>query len=145
MMTNSRAFNPDSMPDTDTPTRRFTLHEAPACGDLNSRFDEVLMQYAASHGPSACIWQAPQGLVVPRTYIRSATFDETCVQSAAQGWPVSVRHSGGGVVPQGPGILNISLAYGVEGRPLDHSDAAYQMLCNVISDAASHFGVQAHA
>lgn len=133
------------MPDTDAPNRQFALHEAPTCGDVGSRFDEVLMQYAVSHGPSACVWQAPQGLVVPRTYSQSATFADACIQSAAQGWPVSIRHSGGGVVPQGPGILNISLAYGAEGPPLDHSDTAYQMLCNVISNAASRFDVQAHA
>lgn len=141
----SPASRPDGLAGTRTPATRFTLYEAPASDELNSRFDEALMQHAASSGPSACIWMAPQGLVVPRTYMRSATFDETCVHFAAQGWPVSIRHSGGGVVPQGPGILNISLAYSIEGKPLDHSDAAYQLLCDVISNAASRFNIDTHA
>src|SRR5690554_2905627 len=141
----SPVSSPDELAGASPPVTRFTFYEAPASDELNSRFDEALMQHAARGGPSACIWKAPQGLVVPRTYVRSAAFDETCVQFAAQGWPVSIRHSGGGVVPQGPGILNISLAYGIEGKPLDHSDTAYQLLCDVISNTAARFGIDTHA
>src|SRR5690606_29091006 len=50
----------------------------------------------------------------------------------------------GGVVPQGPGILNISLAYAVQGKPLDHSDAAYHLLCHVIRQALRTVGIVAH-
>lgn len=123
----------------------FTLYEAPGIDQLDPRFDEGLMQHAAAHGPSACIWQAAQGLVVPRTYLRSPVFHEVCRDFDAQGWPVSVRHSGGGVVPQGPGILNVSLAYAIEGRPLDHSDSAYQLLCDLMSTAIARFGISAQA
>lgn len=137
----SPVLTPD--PQINVPSTRmaFTLLEPPAITGVDIRFDESLMQYAVREGPAACIWQAPQGLVVPRTYVASPTFEDVCQQFAMQGWPVSVRHSGGGVVPQGPGILNISLAYGVQGRPLDHSDAAYQLLCDVMSDAVADFGV----
>lgn len=126
-------------------SRPFTLYQAPDPIDTSMRSDESLMQYAVGHGPAACIWQAPQGLVVPRTYLRARTFDETCATFKASGWPVSVRHSGGGVVPQGPGILNISLSYAVEGRPLDHSDQAYQILCDLMSTTVKQFDIQAHA
>lgn len=119
----------------------FSLHDVPHSADLDPRFDESLMRIAAASGPVACVWQAPQGLVVPRTYLRSGTFESASQDFADQGWPVTVRHSGGGVVPQGPGILNVSLAYAVEGRPLDHSDAAYQQLCDVMAQAAGHVGI----
>lgn len=122
----------------------FTLYDAPATDEPDLRFDESLMQHAVAHGPAACIWDAPQGLVVPRTYLRSPAFDDVSRAFGAQGWPISVRHSGGGVVPQGPGILNISLAYAVEGRPLDHSDAAYQRLCDLMSDTIADFGIRSH-
>lgn len=120
------------------------LYDAPASVMHDARFDEVLMQHVALNGPAACVWQASPGLVVPRTYLRSASFEDTRKDFSERGWPISVRHSGGGVVPQGPGILNISLAYAVEGRPLEHSDAAYLRLCNLMTNAISGFGIQAH-
>src|SRR5690625_789569 len=128
----------------DTFAHPFHLHDAPDGESLDIRFDESLMQHAISSGPSACVWQAPQALVVPRTYLRSAVFDDVCRQFQSQGWPVLVRHSGGGVVPQGPGILNVSLTYAVEGRPLDHSDTAYQLLCELISETVAPLGISAH-
>lgn len=129
---------------TDAGTLAFTLYDAPDSDNLDLRFDESLMQHAVALGPAACIWQAHQGLVVPRTYLQSPTFDDACQAFRSRGWPISVRHSGGGVVPQGPGILNISLAYAIEGRPLDHSDTAYQLLCDLISDAIAPFGIPSH-
>lgn len=120
------------------------LYDAPSIVMQDVRFDEMLMQRVITNGPVACVWQAAQGLVVPRTYLRPASFEDTSKDFAAKGWPISVRHSGGGVVPQGPGILNISLAYAVEGRPLDHSDAAYLRLCRLMQHAISEFGIRTH-
>ncbi|NGM87528.1 lipoate--protein ligase family protein [Parapusillimonas sp. SGNA-6] len=110
----------------------------------NARFDEALIDLAAEQGPCAAVWQAPQGLVVPRTYQSHEGFDAACLDFASQGWPVTVRQSGGGIVPQGPGILNASLAYAMEGKPLDHSDAAYALLCHIIGAAAARYGVISH-
>lgn len=144
---NSRAAPSFNTPPATEPAyepMQFTVYDAPDTPGLDTRFDESLMRHSAKTGPSASIWHAPQGLVVPRTYVRSAHFDATCERFAADGWPVSVRHSGGGVVPQGPGILNVSLSYTVHGQPLDHSDAAYQLLCDLMAQAAARFGIQAH-
>lgn len=107
---------------------------------LDARHDESLIARAAEQGPAAMIWQAEQGLVVPRTYRRFKAFDTAAQNFADLGWPVTVRLSGGGIVPQGPGIVNISLAYAVHGKPLDHSDDAYRLLCRVISETAARFG-----
>ncbi|MCC2597668.1 lipoate--protein ligase family protein [Pusillimonas sp. MFBS29] len=110
----------------------------------HARFDESLIALAAQQGPIACIWEAEQGLVVPRTYQRHATFTQACATSEHAGWPVTVRQSGGGIVPQGPGIINLSLAYSACGKPLDHSDKAYLLICNVIGRALQDFGIQSH-
>lgn len=106
--------------------------------------DEALLAQAAD-GPVACLWQAPQGLVVPRTYAARPGFAKAQSAFAAQGWPIQVRQSGGGIVPQGPGILNISLAQVFQGRPLDHSEALYQHLCGLIATALLFFGIETHA
>lgn len=128
-------------PDDLSPGTTSTRSISPRSAVHDPRFDESLIALAAEQGPCACIWQAPQGLVVPRTYQRHDNFSAACADFAGQGWPVTVRQSGGGIVPQGPGIVNASLAYAMEGKPLDHSDDAYRLLCTLISAALARYGI----
>ena len=122
----------------------FTLLPGSRGKPQHARFDESLILLAANKGPVACIWEAGQGLVVPRTYRRYPRFDDACEQLLQAGWPITVRQTGGGIVPQGPGIINLSLAYAVHGKPMDHSEAAYQLICHIISQALLPFGIKAH-
>lgn len=110
----------------------------------DARLDESLIELAAKNGPSACVWESAQGLVVPRTYKRFEAFPAACANFALEGWPVAIRQSGGGIVPQGPGILNLSLAYAVQGKPLDHSDQAYLLICRIISQTLQEYGIASH-
>ncbi|MFA7669937.1 MAG: lipoate--protein ligase family protein [Burkholderiaceae bacterium] len=121
----------------------FRLHQPgpDACNDARS--DESLLDLVMEHGPVASIWQAPQSLVVPRTYRRFDAFDDACQQFADRGWPVTVRQTGGGIVPQGPGIINVSLAYRVEGQPMQHSEHGYQLICGLLADALQALEVDA--
>lgn len=123
----------------------FKLSAPAPVGTGHARDDETLIRQAITTGPAAAIWTARQGLVVPRTYRRHPGFAALCADYAAAGWPVTVRMSGGGIVPQGPGILNVSLAYCVDGNPMDHSEAAYQLLCGILGDAMARLNVHAHA
>ena len=93
----------------------------------------------------AVLWRAAPGLVVPLSYRRHATLDAACAASAADGWPVWLRRSGGGAVPQGPGIVNLSLVYPVQGTPGDRAEAVYAHLCGVIGRALASFGIDARA
>jgi hypothetical protein len=131
---------------------RFLVQAADHDGPRAPRFDESLIELAtasittdaaASAGSDgfAAVWQAEQGLVVPRTYQHHENFLPACKEFAQAGWPVTVRQSGGGIVPQGPGILNLSIAYGVRGRPLDHSNAAYELICVLIQNALKEHGI----
>lgn len=92
----------------------------------------------------AVLWRAPQGLVAPLSYRRHARLDAVCAAFAARGWPVRLRRSGGGVVPQGPGILNLSLARPVAGPPGAQADRVYAHLCGVLARAlaALHIDVR---
>ncbi len=119
----------------------FQLLPVPAGLGQDARFDESLIAMAAQDGPTACVWESAQGLVVPRTYQRFEPFAAACAEFAGLGWPVSVRQSGGGIVPQGPGIINLSLAYAARGKPLDHSDEAYLLICRVIAQALQEYGI----
>ena len=124
---------------------RFQLLPAANPVAQDARFDELLIAAAAASGPAACIWETGQSLVVPRTYQRFDNFTTVNAGFAREGWPVALRHSGGGIVPQGPGIVNVSLAYAVQGKPLDHSDQAYQLLCEIVSRALQRLGIVARA
>ncbi|MCY1227557.1 hypothetical protein D9M69_346770 [compost metagenome] len=107
--------------------------------------DELALLELAAHGRRvAQLWEAPLSLVVPRTYQRHAGFEAARAEFARQGCPVFLRMSGGGLVPQGPGILNLSLAYAVGQPPGALSDAVYLHLCEVIGKGLLALGVPTH-
>jgi lipoate-protein ligase A len=122
----------------------YRVVESPAGPARGPLADEKLLPLAVD-GAAACMWQAPQGLVVPRTYAAHPGFDAIRSELAGQGWPVHVRQSGGGVVPQGTGILNISLAQRFTGRPMDHADAFYRHLRALLQASLLDFGIEARA
>lgn len=63
---------------------------------------------------------------------------------ATRGWPVWIRRSGGGLVPQGPGILNLSLAWPVT-QPLgEAAEPIYLLLCGILQRTLATFGIESH-
>ncbi len=84
----------------------------------------------------AQLWQAPQGLVVPGSYRQFTDLPAVSAHFAARGWPVWLSRSGGGLVPQGPGIINLSLAWPVQ-QPLgEAAEPIYHSLCAVLQRTA---------
>lgn len=124
------------------PGRRITLLPCSSKPAADARHDECLLEQVSGRGPVAAMWRAPQSLVVPRSYRRHENLDQVCERFAARGWPVTLRQTGGGIVPQGPGILNLSLAYAVKGPPMQHSEAGYELICGVLAKALRALGVE---
>lgn len=122
---------------------RFTLLRSSAETGTDARHDESLLESAIHPGPLASIWQTRRSLVVPRSYRRFDAFEEARRRFAGQGWPVTVRQTGGGIVPQGPGIINLSLAYPVQGPPMPHSEPGYLLICRILADALQAIGIEA--
>ncbi|TNF06869.1 MAG: lipoate--protein ligase family protein [Gammaproteobacteria bacterium] len=93
----------------------------------------TFQQVIAGKLEDACsIWSTSQCLVAPYAFGRHKHFDKAAQISRDMGWPVSVRQTGGGVTPQGPGIMNISLALAnTSGNKLSIADS-YQLICNPI-------------
>jgi len=116
-----------------------------ACARFDADFDQTLLHEAAAGVPVAAVWQAQQSLVVPRTYRKFPLFEAACQASAARGWPVVVRQSGGGLVPQGGGIVNFSFAQALQGAALAQTDAVYTQLCNLLAQALRTFGIESRA
>jgi len=121
----------------------FTLLTPTAETGADGRHDESLLEIATRHGPVASLWQTRRSLVVPRSYRRFDAFASACDRFAAQGWPVSIRQTGGGIVPQGPGIVNLSLAYCVQGPPMQHSEAGYLLICRILTHVLHVLGIEA--
>jgi len=93
------------------------------------------------------IWHDRESLVVPGSYRRFPQLDAASRQFATMGWPVRVRRSGGGLVPQGPGILNVTLALPVDGDgasgPGPAAEGVYRDLCTALAEALSVLGIEA--
>jgi lipoate-protein ligase A len=121
-----------------------TVHEAPLVEGI-AREHEWL-QAAASHGrPVAHLWRGAPGFVVPRSYERRPCWDQARAASAADGWPVQVRASGGGLVPQGPGLWNLTLAWPAPGAEPRDTEAIYRAVTDELAAALARLGVVARA
>ena len=121
---------------------RATVHEAPLADGI-AREARWMADAAATGRAAAHLWSAPAGLVVPRSYERLPAFDAACRAAAAQGWPVQVRASGGGIVPQGPGVLDLSLVWHSDSAAPSRTDAIYRALCDRLSAAFAGMGIAA--
>ncbi len=99
------------------------------------------LEQALEGEATATIWHGQPGLVAPLSYRRYADLAEVSAVLRRCGWPVRLRRSGGGVVPQGPGILNLSLAYPCEGAPGERTEPVYLHLCAVLARALGALGI----
>jgi lipoate-protein ligase A len=102
-------------------------------------------QVAATGWPTAHLWRQHAALVVPRSYERRPGWARAVTESAAAGWPVQVRASGGGLVPQGPGLWNLSLVWAAPGSTPSATDEIYRALCGGLAAALARLGIVASA
>lgn len=121
-----------------------SIYDTPLVDGM-AREAEWMAGSAASGRAAAKIWSAPQGLVVASSYERLPNFRAACRASAAAGWPVQVRGSGGGIVPQGPGVLNFSLVWRSDSATPNRTDAIYTALCDRLAAALARLGIMATA
>ncbi|WP_423204418.1 lipoate--protein ligase family protein [Pseudomonas kribbensis] len=88
-------------------------------------------------------WQpSDRALVMPRRLNRLPGFDHACEVSAAAGWPVLLRETGGEPVPQSASTINIALVYAPprsEGD-LNRIETGYRRLCDPICQLLDELG-----
>jgi len=105
--------------------------------------DEQLRQQllAGEGGPVASLHHRPRCLVVTRREARFPGFEEARRTLAGEGWPVVVRCSGGSCVPQGDGMLNLSLVFlKPQGWLLEDG---YKLLCAIFARLLEGYGLDA--
>ncbi|MEO0371490.1 MAG: lipoate--protein ligase family protein [Pseudomonadota bacterium] len=96
--------------------------------------------------PLALIWQAETaGLVLPDRFTRDAPFPCAAASSAARGWPVVGRKTGGGITPQGPGVLNLALCFTVAPGASREIVSSYARIVDPLKASFERLGIQAEA
>lgn len=93
-------------------------------------------------GGVALVHCGRDGIVVPRSYRSKPDFTAACTALAADGLPVHVRLSGGGVVPQSPDTVNLYLAYPVAtAYPVAAAERHYRHLCALLQKLFATFAI----
>lgn len=91
----------------------------------------------------ALVCRGRDGIVVPRSYRGKPGFHRACAELEAEGLPVHIRLTGGGVVPQSADTVNLYLAYTVNGgQPLQDSEYHYVQLCALLQNLFALFGIR---
>jgi lipoate-protein ligase A len=108
-----------------------TVHAEPLADGIACEA-EWMARCAATGRAAAHLWQAPVGLAVPRRY---TLLPGWAAASAAPTGELQVRASGGGLVPQGSGVWNLSLAWPAPAAMPTDTDAVYRALCSELSAA----------
>jgi lipoate-protein ligase A len=128
---------------TALPTFGFVTVHADALADGMAQESAWLEQAAAGGRAAAHLWRGARSLVVPRRYERLPLWAEACAQSAAEGWPVRLRASGGGLVPQASGVWNLSLVWRAAGAAPADTESLYLELAAELSAALARLGIAA--
>jgi len=121
----------------------WTLKSFAGHGDLARQvtFDEQLLKQVINgeSGPSLCIKRDQRCLVTTVRESRMVNFETARQELSAQGWPIVVRCTGGACVPQGPGVLNLSLIHPkVRGWSLEDG---YMLLCDLLTSFLASYGL----
>ena len=115
------------------------VHERPLADGV-AREAEWIAEAAQGRRAIAHLWRGTPGWVVPR---RCTALPAWAAVQARHGAVLQVRASGGGLVPQGPGIWNLSLAWPAgDATPAD-MHAIYAALCGALAAAFARLGVSA--
>ncbi|MEH6471119.1 MAG: hypothetical protein V7752_07705 [Halopseudomonas sp.] len=89
------------------------------------------------------IWRCRRAMVVPASISRNPGFERASRVLEEKGWPVIIRKTGGDLVPQSPGLLNVSLVFR-QRRSKGSIDASYQALCRPLIAAFKSLGIDAY-
>lgn len=89
------------------------------------------------------IWHCEKSLVVPKSIANKQQFSSASRLLLKDNWPVVLRPSGGDVVPQSPGLINVSMIYRIN-RNQYNIAKGYNSICGPIISALADMGLDAY-
>lgn len=123
------------------PLGRLRIHALPLADDADCEprwMDEV----ARSGHCTGHVWSALPALVAPRSYLRLPRWPQACQARLACGPRVRLRASGGGLVPQGPGLLNLSLVWRLPAALRPDPGAIYAAFAGALTRGLAGLGIE---
>ena len=125
---------------------RFTLLPADSFDldrhDWASNEQRLIDASVQQQGGVALVHCGCDGIVVPRSYRHKPSFAAARAALAADGLPVHIRLSGGGVVPQSPATVNLQLAYPARTtHPAVAAEQHYRHLCALLQKLFAAFAI----
>ncbi|TCS60677.1 lipoate--protein ligase family protein [Varunaivibrio sulfuroxidans] len=93
--------------------------------------------------PSFRLWRSTPAVIASSADTRLPHFDFAVQRLTQQGWPVVVRDTGGSAIPNGPGVVNLSLFIPRSDPSSLDIDAVYRLICDPIIETLAHWGVRA--
>lgn len=92
--------------------------------------------------PAILIWQPrTSAIVVPDIWARRVGVQAMGASTGSIGWPIFVRPSGGGAVPQGPTTLNLAVVLPI--APAFRIEHGFSLICGMLVEALTRFEVDA--
>jgi hypothetical protein len=105
--------------------------------DGPSHESEWAQRCAATGRAVAHLWQGVEGFVVPCRYTTLPGWSQRPLDMT-----LHVRTSGGGLVPQGPGVWNLSLLWPAPSNTPTDTSGVYRALCTELSAALARLGIE---
>ncbi len=90
------------------------------------------------------VWSTHPCLVAPAASARLAGFEAGKARIEALGLPLHFRETGGDLMPQGPNVLNVTVAFAAPNRASFGVAVAYDRLCSPFLELLRAHGVAAH-
>lgn len=95
-------------------------------------------------GEARClVWRTQKAIIVPRGLPGRDYFQRARGAVEALGFPVFERDTGGDLTPQDPGIVNLSLAFRMDGAQASIKDAYLRLTTPVIAFLSAHYEIKA--
>jgi octanoyl-[GcvH]:protein N-octanoyltransferase len=89
------------------------------------------------------IWQCAPCIVVPRRMSMLERFPRAAALMQEHGFPMFVRETGGDAVVQGPGIINVTIAFTPSDRQRDRIHTTYERLSRPLINLLLRQGIRA--
>lgn len=91
----------------------------------------------------ALVWRTPKAIIVPRGLPSRDYYAKASAAAQALGFTLYERDTGGDLTPQSEGVVNLSLAYRLDGKQASIADAYVALTNPVLAFLKSTYGITA--